>query len=171
MCILLMIYLFFIELVSSESEECSNNEGFTMSRSTLYDIKKRYRESGNIDQAFKKKHCMTTGEDLEVISSIICCRDKNGNGMNRKEVVFMLMEFCNATTFKAVDNHYSYLVRCGKLPDLKRGGRVVKAQKTSTKRCCINVAQQLRWHGLIESVWAEQALHQMNFWKKEHISC
>ena len=86
----------------------------------------------------------------------------------------MLMEFCNATTFKAVDNHYSYLVRCGKLPDLKRGGCIVKARKTSTKRCCINVAQQLRWHGLIESVWAEQA--QLNtppdeFLEKEHISC
>jgi hypothetical protein len=46
--------VFFIELVSSESKECRDNEGFTMSHSTLYDIKKRYRELGNINQAFKK---------------------------------------------------------------------------------------------------------------------
>jgi hypothetical protein len=99
---------------------------------------------------------MSTAEQVEVMSSIICCRDQNGNGMSRKEVVYMIMDVCNSPIFKAAENHYDYLIRSGKLPLLKRGGRVVKAQKTTTKRCCINVAQQLRWHGLIESVWEEQ---------------
>jgi hypothetical protein len=30
-------------------------------------------------------------------------------------------------------------------------------QKITTKRCQITIAQQLRWHGLIESVWQDQA--------------
>jgi hypothetical protein len=34
----------------------------------------------------------------------------------------------------------------------------VKAQKTTTKHNNINAAQQLRWHGLIESIWEEQAI-------------
>ncbi len=34
----------------------------------------------------------------------------------------------------------------------------MKAQKTTTKHNNINAAQQLRWHGLIESIWEEQAI-------------
>jgi hypothetical protein len=111
----------------------------------LYDIEKRY-------SSIQKKQSMTTPDDIMVISSIICCRDKNENEMSHKEVVYMLMELCNSTTFKAADNHDNYLVQRGKLPDLKRGGHIVKAQKTSTKWRCINTAQKLQWHGLIESV-------------------
>ncbi len=131
-----------------------------ISRSSLYNVKKQYNASGRtiIVDAGIKNNGMSTADDIAVMSAIICCRDKNGNGMARKEVVSMVRDVCGAPTLKSAENHYDYLIRKGKLQDLKRGGRVVKAQKTTTKRCCINVAQQLRWHGLIESIWEEQVL-------------
>ena len=55
----------------------------------LYDIEKRY-------SSIQKKQSMTTPDDIMVISSIICCRDKNENEMSHKEVVYMLMELCNS---------------------------------------------------------------------------
>ena len=54
-------------------------------------------------------------------------------------------------------NHYAYLVKRSLLPGHKNGGRVIKAQKTTTKRSQVTIAGQLRWHALIEDVWHEQA--------------
>ena len=39
--------------------------------------------------------------------------------------------------------HYKYLVKHGKMPGPKRGGQVVKAHPTTTKRSQITVTQQL----------------------------
>lgn len=127
-----------------------------ISRQTLNSIKKRFKESGRSADVFKTKPCLSAVDDVDLMQSIICCRDKNGNGMSQKEVISMVMDICGASSMKAAENHFDYLIRSGKLQKLKRGGRVIKAQPTTTKRCCINVAQQLRWHGLIDSVWEEQ---------------
>lgn len=51
--------------------------------------------------------------------------------------------------------HLNYLIQAGKLPDLKRGGKVIAAQATTTERCQITVSQQARWHFMIEDVWEE----------------
>ena len=54
-------------------------------------------------------------------------------------------------------NHYNYLVRAGKLNDqLKAGGKVVKAQATTTKRSKVSIESQMRWFSLIDSVEEEQ---------------
>ena len=57
-------------------------------------------------------------------------------------------------SFKKVENHYDYLIRMGRLDKLKREGRVVNAQATTSERCQITLSQQLRWHYLIEGGWA-----------------
>lgn len=152
-----------LEPIHFDSDDESTDDdpkAILISRASLYNVKKRYNASGGaiVNNAAMNNKAMSTSEDIAVMSSIICCRDKNGNGMSRKEVITMLRDICSAPTLKSAENHYDYLIRKGKLQDLKRGGRVVKAQKTTTKRCCINAAQQLRWHGLIESIWEEQAL-------------
>ena len=46
-----------------------------------------------------------------------------------------------------------WLIRSKKLDRLKKGGKVVSAQATTTERSQINVEQQLRWHFLIEHEW------------------
>jgi hypothetical protein len=91
------------------------------------------------------------------LSDIITYRDKMNRPMSRAEVINIVMEISGCVCRKKADNHYAYLVRKKLLKGLKRGGRVVSAQKTTTKRSQITVEQQLRWHGTIESVWDEQA--------------
>ena len=66
------------------------------------------------------------------------------------------MELSHCVSPQQAKNHYDYLVRKGKLSGLKRGGRVVVAQKTTTKRSQITVEQQLRWHTLVDFALAEQ---------------
>jgi hypothetical protein len=71
--------------------------------------------------------------------------------------VNMMMQMTDCPTFKQAENHYDFLIREKKLPELKRGGRVVGAQKTTTKRSCVRVEQQLRWHVVIDDVWEAHA--------------
>ena len=73
-------------------------------------------------------------------------------GMTRAEMLQFLIELTGARDKKQAENHYDYLVRTNQLPQLKNGGRVVKAQATTTKRSCIRVGQQFRWHTLVEDV-------------------
>jgi uncharacterized protein YggL (DUF469 family) len=68
----------------------------------------------------------------------------------------MVMELSHCVSRQQAKNHCDYLVRNGKLSGLKRGGRVVVAQKTTTKRSQITVEQQLRWHASVDFALAEQ---------------
>jgi hypothetical protein len=80
----------------------------------------------------------------------------NNNGMSRKEAITLIMDWADCGDRIKATNHFAYLVRNKKLPDLKRDGRVVTAQKTTTKRGQITIEQQIRWHGVIESIWKDQ---------------
>jgi hypothetical protein len=93
-------------------------------------------------------------ETRERLQKVIVARDERNNGMSRKEAVSLIAELgeCNA---KKADNHFGWLVRTGKLKELKRGGRITKAQKTTTKRSQITMEQQLRWHTAVDHVLKE----------------
>ena len=47
---------------------------------------------------------------------------------------------------KTAENHYDFFIRANKLPQLKRGGRVVSAQATTTNRTEITTAKIIRTH-------------------------
>ena len=47
---------------------------------------------------------------------------------------------------KKAENHYDFFIRANKLPQLKRGGRVVSAQATTTNLTAITTAKLLRTH-------------------------
>ena len=47
---------------------------------------------------------------------------------------------------KTAENHYDFLICSNKLPQLKRGGRVVSAQATTTNLTAITTAKLLRTH-------------------------
>mgnify|MGYP001031646604 CR=1 FL=1 len=102
------------------------------------------------------KKSLTTEDEQREIAEIIQFRDKNNNGMSRKEAITLIMDWTGCGKMKTAENHLEYLVRNNKLPELKKGGRVVTAQATTTKRGQITVEQQLRWHGVIQSMWEEQ---------------
>jgi hypothetical protein len=76
------------------------------------------------------------------IAGIAKCRDEAQIGMSRKEVI-QLMKLLTSATTKQCDNHFDYLVRIKKMPELKNHGRVQRAQATTTKRSCIQMEQQL----------------------------
>ena len=77
--------------------------------------------------------------------------------MGRTEVITMICTLTGAANRKKAENHLDYLIRAKLLPKIASGGKVVKAQQTTTKRSCIRVEQQHRWHFLIEFTWEEHA--------------
>ena len=63
-----------------------------------------------------------------------------------------ISEMTSSTYVKSLD-YYKYLFKHGKMPGLKRSGRVVKAQPTTTKRIQITATQQIRRHTLVDDIW------------------
>ena len=94
--------------------------------------------------------------DWKFISDIAISRDMRNNGMTRAEMITMIVELSEGASFQQAKNHYDYLVRSGHLKGLKRGGRVVTCQKTTTKRSQITMEQQLRWHASVDFALSEQ---------------
>jgi hypothetical protein len=90
----------------------------------------------------------------ELIADTIKFRDEAQNGMTRKEVIQLLVQLTGGSE-KLCENHYDWMIRAKKLPQLKNNGQVQYAQATTTKRACIQVEQQLRWHNTIACVWEE----------------
>jgi hypothetical protein len=86
---------------------------------------------------------LTTKEDRELLQSIAKSRDEMNRGMTRKEMVSLIFVLFRASN-KAAENHFDYLVRHKKFPELKCGGRVVKAQATTTNRTAIMTQKLLR---------------------------
>jgi hypothetical protein len=92
---------------------------------------------------------LKTEDDQKEIAKIIWCRDMNNNSMCRNDAITLVMDSTGCKEHGKARNHYAYLVRNKKLPDLKRNGRVVTAQKTTTKRGQITIEQQVCWQGVV----------------------
>jgi hypothetical protein len=98
--------------------------------------------------------------DLKFLQEIIISRDDANNGLGRSEVISLIGEMAQCPNKITCQNHWNYLVRSGKMKELKAGGKVNKAQNTTTKRTQITVEQQLRWHTIVES--SLQELYRLN---------
>jgi hypothetical protein len=86
---------------------------------------------------------LTTKQFRTDLQRMICARDELNNGMTRKEVIGMIYDF-HGVSAKTAGNHYDYLITHNLLPDLKRGGRVVSAQATTTNRTATTTEKLLR---------------------------
>lgn len=95
------------------------------------------------------KHLIITVEQCGHLCNAIKARDFGNKGMDCKEVVDLIAQL-GQVSLKSADNHFCWLVREKKLPDLKCNGKVVKAQKTTTSRSQVHMEQQLCWHSLID---------------------
>ncbi len=94
---------------------------------------------------------LTTAKMRELIANTIKFHDEAQNGMTHKEAIQQLVQLTGGSE-KSCKNHYYWMIRAKKLPQQKNNGRVQYAQATPTKRACIQVEQQLRWHNTIECV-------------------
>ena len=73
-----------------------------------------------------------TSEDTRLyLQEVAKARDESNRGMPRKEMI-QLISNIQSCPIKTASNHYEWLVRTKKLPELNRGGRVVTAQPTIT---------------------------------------
>ena len=89
------------------------------------------------DHGWRMRNSLTSQETQLYLQSIVNARDNNNKGMSWKEIISFISEL-EGTNMKTADNHYDFLIRANKLPQLKRGGRVVSAQATTTNRTAIN---------------------------------
>jgi hypothetical protein len=72
-------------------------------------------------------------------------------GMTHKEVIHLMMHLTGGTSDQC-ENHYDYLIRKRKMPELKNHGRVQRVQQTMTKCSCIRIEQHFCWHMTIETI-------------------
>ena len=126
-----------------DSEEGGENEDGT-SGGGMLDLDK-FDRTKNVSMFSNRvpRKSLTTIEEQQFIQDVANARDNNNKGMPRKEIVNMIATM-QGVDLKTADNHYNYLVTSGKLLQLKRGGRVVSAQVTTTNRTAITTAKLLR---------------------------
>lgn len=103
----------------------------------------------------EKSTALLKEHEVEMLQAAIVHRDASNKGMKRKEVISLIMEMVQTSNRKKCELHYEYLVRAGRLTQLKRGGKVSTAQGTTTNRSQVLREQQLRWHCTVD-----QALHE-----------
>ena len=70
-------------------------------------------------------------------------------------MIQVISELGQAKLFFQAENHLDYLIWAKRLTHLKRLGRVVSAQATTTEQSHICVSQQYRWHMIIEAEWED----------------
>jgi hypothetical protein len=92
----------------------------------------------------RAKKSLTNEDDQREIAEIIHCQDVNNNGISRNDAITLIMDWTNCDDRVKAKNDFAYLVQKKKLPDLKSEGRVVTAQKTTTKRGQVTIEQQVR---------------------------
>ena len=102
-----------------------------------------------------KKRALISNSQVKYVEDIIIKRDTVNLGMSRKELIQVISELDQAKSFVKAENHLDYLIRAKRLTHLKRLGRVVSYQATTTERSQICVSQQYRWHMMIEAEWED----------------
>lgn len=108
---------------------------------------RREQAASNDEHRFDRKQPagrgLTSNDEVELLQSLVADCDNKNNGLSRKGAIQVLSKITGASLKKATE-HFKYLVRAGKLSKLKRGGRVVKAQATTTNRTAVTTEKLLR---------------------------
>ena len=85
------------------------------------------------------------------VEDIIVTRDTANLGVPMREVIQIISDIGQAISYVQVENHLDHPIREKRLPNMKRHGRVIKAQAMTTERLQICVSQQYCWHMMIEA--------------------
>ena len=78
--------------------------------------------------------------------------------MGQDDVINLVMYLSQSDSHKKCEDHYDYLVRRKKLNGVKRYGRVMVSQPTSTNMSAITDLQQWRWYSTPEDTWDEKSV-------------
>ena len=82
----------------------------------------------------EKKRALLSNFQVNYVEGVIIKRDTANLGMSRKEVIQVISEIGQEKFFVQAENHLDYLIQAKRLTHLKRLGRVVSAQVTTTER-------------------------------------
>ena len=99
------------------------------------------------------KRALLSENQVKYLENIIVKRDTANLGVSWKEVIQVVSELVQTKSYVQMENHLDYLIRAKRLTRLKRNGRVVAAQATTTQWSHICVSQQYRCHMIIEAEW------------------
>ena len=102
-----------------------------------------------------KNRALLSENQVKYVEDIIFKRDTENLGVSRKEVIQVISYIGQAKSFFQTENHLEYLIWAEWLTHLKRLGRVVADQATTTYRSQICVSQHYRWHMMIEPEWED----------------
>ena len=69
---------------------------------------------------------------VKYIEDIFVTRDTANLGMSRNEVIQVISDIGQANSYVQEENHLYYLIWEKRLPNLRRHGRVIKYQATTT---------------------------------------
>lgn len=97
------------------------------------------------DSKPKNPPLLWSPNQVSFLQEAIVSRDNGNNPITRHEVIQLITEISQTFDEVKAKNHFDYLIREGRLTILKRGGRVLTAQATTTKRSAITMEQQWRW--------------------------
>ena len=95
-------------------------------------------------QAGRGKPALVSPEKQDFLVDVIVRRDRANEGMGRAEIITMLETLCPNLSAAQCKQAFKKIKRRDKYKGRLTG--VVTAQKTTTKRSGITVAQQYRWH-------------------------
>ena len=102
-----------------------------------------------------KKRALLLENQVNYVEDIIVKRDTANLGISRKEVIQVISELDQEKLIVQAENHLYYLIKAKRMTHLKRLGRVVEAQATTTKEPDNCVSQQYRWNMMIEVEWED----------------
>ncbi len=139
------------DLAKKKQEEQDNKQIILSAASTRLNSGRNELMRTSAD---KKSRSITTIKMRELLANTAKACDEAQNGMSRKEMIQIMVQLTGKNA-KTCENHFDWLIREKKLTQLKNCGRVQKAQPTTTKRACIRIEQQLRWHNTIEIAWED----------------
>ena len=97
-------------------------------------------------QAGKKP--LLTKEDQRFVAEVLARKDRSNDGAEMCQVLEYLQEINPSITLKQGRDHYYRTLTPNNSDIIKK--KLVSAQGTTTKRNCITVAQQYRWHTFID---------------------
>ena len=118
-----------------------------------------------------KKGSIFGETDLKFLQDIIVSREKAKNGAGVAEIIALIGEIAQCFDLIKCRNHWNYIVMLGKLKELKGGGRLRKAQNTTTKRTQITIEQQLLCNATLDSAIDELCTKFTHTPVKECIPC
>ena len=106
----------------------------TVPKQTVFTFLRRIvRKPITYENVFPEKNIsLLSNLQVNYVEDIIIERDTSNLGMSRKEVIHVISELGQAKSFFRAENHLYYLIWAKRLTSLKRLGRVVSDQATTT---------------------------------------